>query len=840
MPRKAKKSTPYRIACAFDTETTTLRNGKDSHAFVCLYIMNDLRCVNLQFYEPDKDEKISFLHYEDEVIAYFDELIQWGLNTTCIPVVIAYNLMFDMQSIIYDLNLKYHMVANAQSSSHVYTLDCLDDNGKIILRFWDTYHLEMRGLSAMGKTCGLKKAVGEWNYDLIRAPQTPFTEEEKFYAKRDVQVIPAYLSYVLGAHDWAKSEDLGLKIMTKTSLVRQMAIHNIGRLKVPKKDGSKLELLYAFEQLCQKELPPDYGIYALRKACFRGGFTFTSGKYANIVTENVCSMDVTSMHHLFINGRRIPQDFHECQPEILTKIVRNIVSMKLETVLSNYVWPFSVCFHACVTYKNLRLKKGSAFEAWQIALIPLEKFRAKVEPSKDYDDDEKNIFRENEIRAQGFIDHATNALFAFGKLYEAEECSVHINELEAWTIAQVYDYDDLTVNYGECTAASKIAPDYVTLQSNMLFNMKNECKFIEQHYKEGTPYEYEIPDSIPCGLRDELKQGICEEEFFHGYYNGVVKGMFNGIYGTMAQDVFKPKFEVVNGIIAVNKDDKLNYENFEEHIPKKCRVLYTYGMRIVGGSRMHLCIAMILLYKKFGNRIDVLGGDTDSLKIRCDYDVTDEELLDALQPLHEATQNAIDEGQERLRKLFPEYASPLTHIGQFEIEKCGGFPRYKKHMEAWNKARISLDQNDKTHITCAGLSRPLGTFTIEDFCDTFIQNGMTADELFPLILGYNTTIAYNLSYGLEQVRPKPTQMFMQDITDYLGNTYYVESHEAVSLYESARTIGSDLQRVNGQNIAYLESHGNDVDWSDKNLYRIGNHCFIEVGGEVKHECSALD
>ena len=831
-----KRKSIYKIACAFDTETTTLRAGKDSHAFVCLYILNDLRLVDLKHYEPDKDEQITFLYREDEVIDYFDDMIRWGLDTLCIPVVVAYNLMFDMQTIIYDLNLKYRMVANAQSSTHVYTLDCIDEDGKTLLRFWDAYHLEMRGLSAMGKTCGLKKAVGEWDYELIRTPQTGLTEDEKHYAKRDVQVIPAYLSYVLGAHVWAKSNDLGLRIMTKTSLVRQMAIHEIGRLKVPKKDGSKLELLYAFEQLCQKELPKDYGTYALRKACFRGGFTFTSGKYANKVTENVCSMDVTSMHHLFINGRRIPQDFKQCPPDILTDIVKLISKTKLSTVLSNYVWPFQTSFHACVTYTNIRLKKDSAFEAWQIALIPLEKFRAKVEASKDYIDDEKNVFRENEIREQGFIDHAVNAQFAFGKLYSAEKCSVHINELEAWTIAQVYDYDDLTVNYGECTPCSKIAPDYVTLQSNMLFNMKNECKFIENNYEEGKPYPYDIPDSIPCGIRDELKQGICESEFFHGYYNGVVKGMFNGIYGTMAQDVFKPRFEVHDGIIAVNKEDKLNYDNFDEHIPKKCRVLYTYGMRIVGGSRMHLCIAMILLYQKLGDRIDVLGGDTDSLKIRCDYDVTDDELLDALEPLHIATRKALDEGQSRLRELFPEYASPLTHIGEFEIEKCGGFKRYKRHMEAWNKARISLDQNDKTHITCAGLSRPLGAFTIEDFCDSFIDNGLQADELFPLILGYNTTIAYNLSYGLEQVRPKPTQIFSQDVMDYKGNTYHVKAHEAVSLYESARVIGSDLQRVNAQNISYLEKNGNDVDYSDKILYREDEKCFIERGGVVIHEC----
>ena len=69
--------------------------------------------------------------------------------------------MFDMQTLMFDLNCKYDMEVNAQSSTNVYTLD-LKKDGIMLLRFWDTYHLEMRGLAAMGETCGLQKqtAIG--------------------------------------------------------------------------------------------------------------------------------------------------------------------------------------------------------------------------------------------------------------------------------------------------------------------------------------------------------------------------------------------------------------------------------------------------------------------------------------------------------------------------------------------------------------------------------------------------------------------------------------------------------------------------------------------------------
>ena len=212
----------YVICASFDTETTNYGIGKDSRAFTILYIFNDLRFVDLKTYKIDENDKIIFKRTEEEAIEFIQELIDFGFKANCIPIICAYNLMFDLQTLLYDLNMKYEMTANAQSSTNVYTLD-LKMNDKTVLRFWDCFHLEMRGLAAMGETCGIPKAKGDWDYSLIRTKETKLTEEELFYAKRDVQVIPAYLSYLLNANEWLQQSDLGLKVITKTSLVRQMA-----------------------------------------------------------------------------------------------------------------------------------------------------------------------------------------------------------------------------------------------------------------------------------------------------------------------------------------------------------------------------------------------------------------------------------------------------------------------------------------------------------------------------------------------------------------------------------------------------------------------------------------
>lgn len=812
----------YHISAVFDTETSNIKkyneNGEivpnETKAICILYIFNDLRLKDLSKYEPDKDDKVLFYRHESEALEYIDSLVEWGLKADIIPIICAYNLMFDLQTLMYEMNKKYDMKTTAQSSTNVYTLDLMQGD-EIVLRFWDTYHLEMRGLSAMGETAGLEKATGEWDYSLVRTSETPLTDEELFYAKRDVQVIPAYLKYLLHANEWLKQVDLGNKVLTKTSLVRQMAQRKIGELKITKRNGKQLTLQRAFESLCKKELAKTYEVYAIRKACFRGGWTFTSGAFASKVIQNVGSLDVTSMHHAFINGRYVPVGFNMRDTVTLQSCIDTVLQTSLEQVLEHYYKPFPCAFHMEIEFTNIRLRKGTCFDEWQIALIPMGKFRTVVALGADYSSDERARYAEELIRRKGYHDKAASPVFAFGKLYSADACTLFLSELELWCIAQVYEWDELKPLQGECTVKWTKPPDYVTLQSNMLFEMKNDAKQINKRYVQGTRYELEIPSTIPEGIAKQLKDGVCDESFFESYYNSTVKGMFNGIYGTMAQDVFKPDYAIENGELYVNRETAVNEENFEAKKPKRCKVLYTYGLRIVGGSRMHLLISMVLLYRRFGESVSIVGGDTDSLKIRCEKDIGNVDLLDALEPLHNAVESAIDYTQTRVRKTFPQIASDLDHIGKFECERCGNSDRYVWHMEGWNKARISIDSDMKPHVTCAGLSRPIGKYHIEDFVTDLLKAGYTPEQILPNILGYNILVKNELCYALEHKVPKCDEIFSGKVTDYLGNEQYLEQYEAIALYETGRNLGDTLKKTNRDNVKYLERNGNDIDTSER-------------------------
>lgn len=855
-----KNKKTYTIAACFDTETTNIGEGNESRAICILYIFNDIRLVDLRNYKVERDDKISLIRYEHEAIDYIVNLIEWGKQVKTVPIICAYNLMFDVQTLMYELNQKYQMKANAQSSTNVYTLDLYEDEIHV-LRFWDCFHLEMRGLKAMGDTCGLEKANGDWDYSLIRTCETPLTDDEKYYARRDVQVIPAYLSYLLKANEWLYQDMLGHQVITKTSLVRQMAQKQIGTIKLKKRNGKEMNLAWMFELTCKQELPKDFDTYALRKSCFRGGWTFTAGRFASRVVENVGSLDVTSMHHAFINGRKIPIGFEKYPSKLIEDASEIVMNTKLDWILEHYEQPFHCALHARFTFKNIRLRKGTCFDEWQIACIPSSKFRTNVVPGVDFNTNERQIMQDDYLREIGWHDYAEKPMFAFGKLYEAEMCSLYLSELELWIINQIYEFDSWSVDYGEMTVKFKLPPDYVTLQSNILFETKNDAKIINKNYVEGKPYQIDIPQTIPNGIAMQLQLGNCSSQFFESYYNSTVKGSFNGIYGTMAQDVFKPDYAVADGSLYVDPNSKTTENNFNEKKPKRCKVLYTYGLRIVGGSRMHLAIAMMLLYKEFGNRIGITGGDTDSLKIRCDEDITNDMLLKALEPLHIAVEKAIDSTMDRIRKNYPDKASKLEGIGKFECEKCAGYDRWAYHMEAWNKARVSLSQDGKVHITCAGLSRPIGAYTIENFMEDLI-NGSNSDfnsnwpninvdgvndrvrcyydnihSVFSNCLGYNIFVPYSLCFSLEHFRPAPNDYFVGEITDYLGNNYLVNQHQAIALYESGRYLGDTTKRSNFDNIQYLKNvQGLDIDDSEKFLQLDENgKPQIVIGGEIAYE-----
>ena len=809
-----KKRRTYRVCSVFDTETTTLGAGLDAISFPCLYIVNDLRSIDIATYTVDRDDDIRFFRKSSDMFAYIEDLISWGMERDTVPIVCAYNLSFDLQSLLYELNKRYNLSVLAQSSTSYYTLDVLSDNGTTILRFWDTFYLEMGGLSAMGRTCGVAKAEGYWDYKLVRGQETPLTDDELHYASRDVQVIPAYLAWVLRANEHVRVSDLGTRLLTKTSLVRLLGSRVIGKLKAPNGTNTFTH----FKMLCSDEIENSFTQYALRKACFRGGLTFTAANTAGDLFNNVASFDVVSMHHTFINGRTIPVKFKLVPVPMLRQALQVVQDTTLDDMLANYHEPFIVAFNMSIRVTNVRPKQGSVFDRAGIFSLSYSKFKALSEEFRDFEaSDIRNVILENHARAR-VGDSYENGIFAFGKLIKAKSVIINCTELEYWIFTQIYDFDNVEPVFGEVTMSFRKPPAYVSLQSNLLFEQKSAVKKVLGKYSEGVPYtDSEDLELLPDGLRKELAEGTCDMAFLESYYTSTVKGMFNSVYGTMAQDVYKPDFLVREGNIFVDDTTMPCDDNFEERQPEIAKVLYTYGSRIVGGSRQHLVAAMLLIDRALGERAQILGGDTDSLKVQLNGCTVDG-VLAALKPLHDACDKGMAVAQEYIRDNFPKQASTFDDVGHFEYEGT----TYSAHVELWNKARISYD--GRCHVTLAGIPRPPGAITVETFCDRFVaKHGV---EKLPNALGYNLELHPSISHFLGTVRPSVDERAVETFKDYLGNICTVDEYRAVSLYETSKEIGSILMRVNADNVRYLKALGKKPYTEDRELEVIDDVIYV--------------
>lgn len=797
----------YKIVSFYDTETCNIELDGEWHAYPILYIHDRITC-DIENYKLGCDD-ISFARDTTGFLKRIEEDIELGFLGKYIPVVCAYNLAFDLQPVLESLSATYNIEVMARTPTNIYTLD-LVENGKKVLRFWDTSFLEPRGLAAMGRSCGIEKAVGDWNYDLIRTPKTELTSEEIGYAKRDVQVIAAYLASLLKSYQDIDPGDLGSKVLTKTSLVRVTARERIGGLKA----GNKT-LAECWDKTCSIECAKTYQEHAARMACFRGGLTFTSANNACTVFENCTSWDTVSMHHLFINGRYVPRVFTKVETSTAMKALKRVEETTLSKVLDKYENPFGVAFHAHIIFKGLHLKPGTVFEHEGIGILARSKFTStshKVSSPRE-------ACADSALRENGFRDRALNAVFAFGKLMSCRACGVWVSEIEFWNICQVYEFESYEVDWCEMTTTLMQPPAYVSLQSSMLYELKANCKEILERYTEGEPYKGSIHPDMTDGYKEALILGTLEKNDLKSYYIDHVKGMYNGIYGVQAMNELKPDFIAdAVGELELDRESVLTPENFNDRKPYKSKVLYQYGLRIVGGSRMHLIIALILIWEAIEGKVHILGGDTDSIKLSLDNADADL-VLEALQPLHHAVDRAMNNAQSSIRASWPDRSSSFSRVGHFE---CDGHSDYE--VDLWNKCRITYSSDKGFKVTCAGLRQVEEKGCITDILERYAEKHgvLEALELF----GYDTELSYSVCRNLQHSKPKTTSYIDKDITDYLGKTEHVSTNESVALYKSTKVFGALDAQVNLESWLWMFRHGKRV--RDTRRYI----CYDEKSGKV--------
>lgn len=797
----------YRIIGAYDSETTNITVKGIPKAFPILHQLglldgtsfNELNAQNIEDHTQIELYRHSFELYER-----LDEIV--NIDADYVPVILCHNLAFDMYGLSVWLS-RHDVRVLAKSARKPITFTILiDDQPRLVI--WDTLVFTQQSLERMGNDCGYKKAIGEWDYNLIRTPKTPLSASEIDYAKRDIYTLFCWVSWWIQRNPDILPQRLGCNVVTKTGIVREK---RHVRFENAKGQGMKRKCGYYWFARCNLEQPKsDDELYTMLAAT-RGGFTFcasvnASKPYNLTGTDKViAAYDSTSMHPSQLVSHYYPYRFREMPSSVLDLAFDLIGKVTLERILNRWDKPFPVAFDACFEFTNLRPRKGSIFEKYGIFPLASARYKTPEQIALDEDNGDKAAYAEY-MQARFYCDSVENPTCAFGKVVKADKARFYITELTAWEIWQAYEWDSVHAIHGYETGKFTKPNDIDVISVMQFYKAKNAFKRAREEYYETQTITNDselLNVGIAPALVQEMKEGIANNNDVEAAYMSQ-KADLNSIFGISATNQYRRTTELNEfGISYVGDFGICNK-------PKTPKVWYQFGQRIVAWSRIAQICAMYLLEPYIDT---IINGDTDSIKIVCDkasLPKIDEALLKIGQ--------AIDKGKEasckRVKYGYPEFYDELTSIGYYVCELVTD-----RFCASWNKAYCSQDEKQgkrRFNFTLAGIptkqrSNENACFIgVNGFADRLYSMGYSFEEICNIFLGYNVTYANDLIRMNARKFPEWGETFFDEITDYQGNTCMVAEPLALALYPMSKTVNDTSRNENYINLLHAIQNNDDV------------------------------
>ena len=814
---KKQEKPCYRIIGAYDSETTNYTDQGIVRAFPILHqlgLLDGTPIEKIDAYNVEEHVSIELFRHTIDLYARLDDIVD--TRHDFIPVICCHNLSFDM----YGLSAwfeRYTVKVLAKSARKPITFTILREDGSIGLVIWDTLIFTQMSLERMGNDCGYHKAVGKWDYDLIRTPETPLTDDELEYSKKDIYTLLAYLGWWLQRNTDISPDLLALNVTTKTGVVRQRRKVRFVNLKGKRKRFNIGQFWYYQNR---KELPKTDDELFTMQAAMRGGLTFIASVNASRVFDlqgtdkRVFAFDATSQHPAQIVSHRVPEDFHETSARVLTMAFELVQLTTFQRVLDKWENPFGVAFYGCFEFTNLRPKENSIFEKYGI--LPLASARYKpIEFTYDEDNGDK-LAHEDNRRYGGYVDQVENAVCHFGKLVSADLAHLYITELTAWEICQCYDFDTVKGVSGYITGRFTRPTDMCTISVMQFYKAKNEFKHARKNYYSGNAIDnadllldLKVSPVIVYGMKD----GTVSDEDIESTYLSL-KADLNALFGIEASNEFRRDTVLTSNGIEFSGDFGIC------NAPANPKAWYQFGSRIVGWSRIAQICVMLLVSPYVDT---IVNGDTDSIKVVArDDDLLD--ILGALDVLGTAIDKAKKEVCSRVEYSYPKYYDELYNIGHYVLEfESDSF------CASWNKAYCTHDVDERDnqrhyHFTLAGIptskrTSEEGIFPgIDGYCDSLDEQGWNFEKVCNLMLGYNVTFANDVLKLNGRKFPEWGEVFFEHVTDYLGNESFVCEPAALALYPMSKTINDTNNFENKMNSIIARNNNPDVNLAEKMVY----------------------
>ena len=811
---RARKNQPrYKIIGAYDSETTNYNDNGMITAFPILHQLGILDGTPIEDISAENVEQhtdIELYRHTFELYERLDAMVE--TRSGYVPVICCHNLSFDMYGLAQWLN-RHEVRVLAKSARKPISFTVMDESGQPGLVIWDTLIFTQMSLERMGMDCGYTKGVGEWDYNLIRTPETPLTPAEVDYSKRDIYTLLAYLGWWLRRNPDIQPEKLALNVVTKTGVVRE---RRKVRFQNTKGIGRKQNIGRYWLYQNRLEQPKTDDELCTMQAATRGGFTFCSSTNASIPFDlagtdlRVYAFDATSQHPGQMVSHLVPERFHETSARVLTSAFELVQLCTLERVLDKWAQPFNVAFHGLFEFTNLRPKASSIFE--RFGVLPLASARYKqVEFTMNEDNGDAAAHEQNRA-AFGYVDSAENARCAFGKLVSADVARLYITELTAWEICQCYDFDSVKGINGYVTGKFVKPPDMATVSVMQFYKAKNEFKKARSEFYSGKPIsngellkELGISPAIVESLQDgSISSGDVEATYLS------LKADLNALFGIEASNEYRRDTVLTGNGIEFSGGFGL------QNAPKNPKAWYQFGQRIVGWSRIAQICVMLLTQNHV---ITVINGDTDSIKVLAQVDQLPNIQSD-LGKLSDAIDKAKAKVCARVKSSYPQYYDDLAGIGHYVFEfESDSF------CASWNKAYCTHDvdkRDSKRHysFTLAGVPTSKRTNAVSSFigvdgyADRLDALGWSFDDVCNLLLGYNVTLANDVIRLNARKFPEWGAGFFGKVTDYLGNTSLVAEPAALALYPMGKVINDTNTEENAVNCSYARANNPNVNTDD--------------------------
>lgn len=782
---------PYRIIGAYDSETTNISDGANKSAFPILHQLG-LIDAPISTIDNDNVEKFTRLYLYRHSLDLYDALERIvHANLAYVPVVCCHNLSFDMYGLAPFL-AEHDVRVLAKSQRKPISFTVLDENGQPRLVIWDTLVFAQKSLGYMGDECGYPKLTGDWDYDLVRTPNTPITEQEKGYAAHDIYVLLAWLGYWCRLNPDIKPDDLGLRVVSKTGVVRRRRVQRFSKLKGK---GYKRTVGQFWNFInAQNMFDTDEELYTCQAAT-RGGFTFCARDNASRVFNfkpnegrRVYGFDATSQHPSQMVSHRYPVRFKRATPENLMMAFQCIELITLDDVLAHYEKPFGVAFYGAFEFTNLRLKQDTPFGDCGIAPLAWARCREYERQETIAEENQQGEeFREH-MATLGYRDKVERPTYSYGKLESAASAVLWITELTAWEIAQAYEYDSVRAIRGYMTLSFDKPSDMCLVSVMQFYAAKNAFKHARGCYYAGKSLDnqkellsYGIPEFVVSGMQD----GTVDDSVVESTYLGL-KADLNALFGIEACNEYRRDTVLSrNGIEYTGEFGMAN-------APKQPKAWYQLGQRIVGWSRIAQCIVMMLCHPYVET---IVNGDTDSVK----FVIKDENLgkvKHALERMDTSIDRAKHDVCSRVRTHYPEMYDSLDGIGHYVLE----FDTLK-FCASWNKAYCisetdPRDNQEHIRFTLAGVPAK----KVNKLADSLVKRGWTFADVCDTFLGYNVTYAHDITGLNARAFPEWGSMYVDEVTDYQGHSSKVAEPSALCLYPMAKTVNDTANAENANNM----------------------------------------